>query len=184
MYILNSSDEVKYFVSELEKLSNIEKLQVLIPIMEQWSNNQINSENECNPNLIDDEKLIIFNPTSIDRDISLGTSFASVFYVILQRLGVSVSEVVENDFDSQLKHSKKELDLLSYFEKLSFKDKIDVITEIILLVNIYSFDENSDSIFDAELQETDLDTAKKIMNYKKELFSNNGQTTFPYDIKE
>ena len=172
------------YISELDKLSNIEKLQVLIPIMEQWSNNQINSENECNPNLVDDEKLIIFNPTSIDRDISLGNSFAGLFYVILQRLGVSVSEVVENDFDSYLKHGKKELDLLSYFEKLSFKDKIDTITEIILLVNIYSFDENSDSIFDSELQETDLDTAKKIMEYKKKLFPDNKQINFPYNIKE
>ena len=67
MYLKNTSDEVKKITEKIKELDNENKLKFISYVLNLWDNNQINSLNETNPDLLDDSICIdIFNPSSID----------------------------------------------------------------------------------------------------------------------
>ena len=67
MYLKNTSNEVKELVLKINQLDKENKLKFIDNIFNLWDKNQINSLNEVNPNLLDDNiDTEIFNPSSID----------------------------------------------------------------------------------------------------------------------
>lgn len=182
MFIINSSREVKTIMECVDSLKDYQKLQVFIPIFEQWSNNQINDKNEANPDLIDEEEIIIFNPSSIELDNVFGISLVGEIYLFLvQKYSIKASEIVSESFDMQLVHDREELQVLKKFERLSFKDKIDVVVEIILLLGNFKIKGAGNEIMDSKIC---FDIARKILDYKKEIFPYDEQESFPYDLKD
>ena len=54
MYLKNTSNEVKEITEKINELDNENKLKFISYVLNLWNNNQINSLNETNPDLLDD----------------------------------------------------------------------------------------------------------------------------------
>ena len=66
MYLKNAANEVKEITEKINELDMENKLKFISYVLNLWDNNQINSLNETNPDLLDDGSCIdIFNPSSI-----------------------------------------------------------------------------------------------------------------------
>lgn len=119
MYLKNTSNEVKELMEKIYELDNEKKLKIISYIFELWDRNQINSLNDDNPNLLDDSvDIVIFNPSSIDypylvNEIKGYWSYKYKFYRFYQ-----------NEYK----------ELISLFERLSFKDKKNILIELFLIL--------------------------------------------------
>lgn len=117
MYLKNTSNDVKKIIKKIGELDKINKLKFITYILNLWNNNQINSLNEINPDLLDDSVDInIFNPSSIGYPdlVKMLKEYWNHFYQI---------------YRFYLKEYK---DLITLFERLSFKEKKDILSEIFL----------------------------------------------------
>lgn len=117
MYLKNTSNDVKKIMEKIGELDKINKLKFITYILNLWNNNQINSLNEINPDLLDDSiDINIFNPSSIGYPdlVKMLKEYWNHFYQI---------------YRFYLKEYK---DLITLFEKLSFKEKKDILSEIFL----------------------------------------------------
>ncbi len=117
MYLKNTSNDVKKIMEKIGELDKINKLKFITYILNLWNNNQINSLNETNPDLLDDSiDINIFNPSSIGYPdlVKMLKEYWNHFYQI---------------YRFYLKEYKE---LITLFEKLSFKEKKDILSEIFL----------------------------------------------------
>ncbi len=117
MYFKNTSIDVKKIMEKIGELDKINKLKFITYILNLWNNNQINSLNEINPDLLDDSiDISIFNPRSIGYSdlVKMLKEYWNHFYQI---------------YRFYLKEYK---DLITLFERLSFKEKKDILSEIFL----------------------------------------------------
>ena len=117
MYLKNTSYDVKKIKAKIGELDKINKLKFITYILNLWNDNQINSLNETNPDLLDDSiDITIFNPSSIGYPdlVKMLKEYWNHFYQI---------------YRFYLKEYK---DLITLFEKLSFKEKKDILSEIFL----------------------------------------------------
>lgn len=119
MYLKNTSNDVKKIMDKIGELNKINKLKFVTYILNLWNNNQINSLNETNPNLLDDSiDINIFNPSSIG-------------YTYLVKM---LKEYWNHFYQIYRFYLKEYKDLIPLFEKLSFKEKIDILAEIFLIL--------------------------------------------------
>lgn len=113
----NTSNEVKGLVLKINELDKENKLKFINYIFNLWDKNQINSLNEVNPNLLDDGiDIEIFNPSSIDYR-----------YLVIEN-----KEYCNYTFNLYRLYPKEYKELIPVFEKLSFKEKKDVLAELFL----------------------------------------------------
>lgn len=120
MYLKNTSDEVKKITEKIKELDNENKLKFISYVLNLWDNNQINSLNETNPDLLDDSICIdIFNPSSIDY---------------CDFLVAKLKEYWNYKYKLYHLYRKEYKSVIPLFEKLSFKEKIDVLAEIFLIL--------------------------------------------------
>lgn len=94
-------------------------MKFIIYILDLWDKNQINSLNETNPNLLDDSiDINIFNPSSIGEYYLVNQikEYWNIKYMLYQLY---------------LEYYKV---LIPLFEKLSFKEKKDILIELFLLI--------------------------------------------------
>ena len=85
-----------------------------------WYRNQINSLNETNPNLLDDGiDIEIFNPSSIGYP-----------YLVKEN-----KEYWNYTYQLYRLYPKEYRELISVFEKISFKEKKDVLAELFLILD-------------------------------------------------
>lgn len=119
MYLRNTSNEAKDLIEKINELDNENKMKFVIYILDLWDKDQINSLNETNPDLLDDSiDISIFNPKSIGE-----------YYLVNQ-----IKEywnIKYNLYQLYLEYYKV---LIPLFEKLSFKEKIDVLAELFLIL--------------------------------------------------
>ena len=119
MYLKNTSDEVKELVLKINELDKENKLKFINYIFDLFDKNQINSLNEVNPNLLDDGiDIEIFNPSSIDYP-----------YLVNE-----IKDYWNYTFNLYRLYPKEYKELISVFEKLSFKGKKDVLSELFLIL--------------------------------------------------
>ena len=117
MYLRNTSNGVKDLIEKVNELDNENKMKYILYILDLWDKNQINSLNETNPDLLDDSMDInIFNPNSIGE-----------YYLVNQ-----IKEYWNIKYNLYQLYLKEYKGLIPLFEKLSFKEKIDVLVELFL----------------------------------------------------
>lgn len=110
MYLRNTSNKV----NDLDKEN---KMKFIIYILDLWDENQISNLNETNPNLLDDSiDVNIFNPSSTQE------------YYLVNR----IKEYWNVKYNLYQFYPGKYKVLVYLFEKLSFKEKIDIIAELFL----------------------------------------------------
>lgn len=119
MYLRNTSNEVKDLMIKVNELDNENKMKYILYILDLWDKNQINSLNETNPDLLDDSiDINIFNPNSIGE-----------YYLVNQ-----IKEYWNIKYNLYQLYLKEYKVLIPLFEKLSFKEKIDVLLELFLIL--------------------------------------------------
>ena len=119
MYLKNTSNEVKEITEKINELDNENKLKFISYILNLWDNDQINSLNETNPDLLDDSICIdIFNPSSIGY----------------RYLVTKLKEYWNHTYKLYHLYQEEYKRMIPLFEKLSFKEKIDVLAEIFLIL--------------------------------------------------
>lgn len=119
MYLRNISNEVKELVLKINQLDKENKLKFIDYIFNLWDRNQINSLNEVNPSLLDDGiDIEIFNPSSIDY----------------RYLVIEIKEYCNYKYSLYRLYPKEYRKLIPVFEKLSFKEKKDVLAELFLIL--------------------------------------------------
>jgi len=129
MYLRNTSNEVKDLIKKVNDLDDENKMKFIIYILDLWDKNQINSLNETNPNLLDDSiDINIFNTISIGE-----------YYLVNQ-----IKEYWNIKYKLYQLYLKEYKVLIHLFDKLSFREKIDVLIELFL--NVEHDDLLSDNI--------------------------------------
>ena len=119
MYLKNTSNEVKEITEKINELDNENKLKFISYILNLWDNDQINSLNETNPDLLDDSICIdIFNPSSIGY----------------RYLVTKLKEYWNHTYKLYHLYQEEYKRMIPLFEKLSFKEKINVLAEIFLIL--------------------------------------------------
>lgn len=122
MYLKNTSNEVKELVLKINELDKENKLKFISYIFNLWDRNQINSLNETNPNLLDDSiDIEKFNPSSI--------GYPGYPYLVNE-----VKEYWNYTFNIYRIYPKEYRKLIPMFEKLLFKEKKDVLIELLLIL--------------------------------------------------
>ena len=119
MYLKNTSNEVKKIVLKISELDNENKLKFIDYIFNLLDRNQFNSLNESNPNLLDESiDIEIFNPSSIDYP-----------YLVNE-----IKQYWNYNYNLYRLYPKEYKELIPMFEKLSFKEKKDVLAELFLIL--------------------------------------------------
>ena len=119
MYLRNTSNVVKDLIEKVSELDNANKMKFIIYILDLWNKNQINSLNETNLDLLDDSiDINIFNPSSIEE-----------YYLVNQ-----IKEYWNIKYKLYQLYPKEYKVLIPLFEKLYFKEKIDVLIELFLIL--------------------------------------------------
>ena len=104
---------------KINQLDKENKLKFIDYIFNLWDKNQINSLNEVNPNLLDDGiDIEIFNPSSIDY----------------RYLVIEIKEYCNYTFNLYRLYPKEYKKMIRIFERLSFKEKKDVLIELFLIL--------------------------------------------------
>jgi len=106
-----------------------------ITIFEEWSNNQINNLNESNPNLLDDDvEIDIFNPEAIGFEEDMANNLAQYLFMLLEgeEITRAKSVIIDTTLSSYMKYSEQSKRLITLFSKLTFKEKIDTVSELLM----------------------------------------------------
>lgn len=119
MYLKNTSNEVKELVIKINELDRDDKLKFISYVFNLWDRDQINSLSEVNPSLLDDSiDIEIFNPSSIDYP-----------YLVNE-----INERWNYNYNLYRLYPKEYKKMIRIFERLSFKEKKDVIAELFLVI--------------------------------------------------
>ena len=119
MCLKNTSNVLKELIEKVNMLDKKNKLKFIDYIFNLWDRNQINSLNEVNPNLLDDSiDIEIFNPSSIDYP-----------YLVNE-----IKEYWNYNYSLYRLYPKEYKELIPVFERLSFKEKKDVLAELFLIL--------------------------------------------------
>ena len=119
MYLKNTSNVLKELIEKVNMLDKKNKLKFIDYIFNLWDRNQINSLNETNSNLLDDSiDIEIFNPSSIDYPYLLN----------------EIKEYWNYNYSLYRLYLKEYKELIPVFERLSFKEKKDVLAELFLIL--------------------------------------------------
>lgn len=165
MYITNVTDDVRILFENLDKVDDYNRLNFLLYTFNSLNNNQINNKNEANPNLVEDNHLIVFNFDNIGYSNEVCDIFLHYLVMVnniisYDKLYIDCGNVIGLNYDNRI---------ISSFEKLNFIDKIDVISELIIRYdNKTYFNEQLEVVsFDSELSGYDI--AYLIIKYKERL---------------
>lgn len=119
MYLKNIDNDVKEIIEKVNELDRENKLKFISYIFDLQDSNQINSLNEDNPNLLDD---------SIDIEIFSPSSFG---YPYLMN---EIKEYWNYNYNLYRLYRNKYKELISLFERLSFKSKKNILIELLLIL--------------------------------------------------
>lgn len=165
---LNTTDKVKKLYDRFEQLGTKDWIKFTIYILDKL-NNLINERNEVNPSTTD-EDFDIFNFETFGMNINDGLE---IIYYLINMLKDYVNENIVYSNHLIIVNYDDIKELLSKFEKLSFKEKIDVVEELLIRYD------NNTLLEDREFIIKLPDIIYNIEFYKKEV---NNNITFPYEV--
>ena len=166
---LNTTDKVKKLYDRFEQLEIKDRIKFTIYILDKLNNNLINERNEVNPHATD-EDFEIFNFETFGMNVNDGLE---MIYYLIEMLKDYVDENIVYSNHLIIINYDDIKKLLSNFEKLSFKEKIDVVEELLIRYD------NNILLNDRELIIKLPDVIYNIEFYKKKL---NNNITFPYEV--
>lgn len=142
MYNSKTSNNVIELMNMFNIADSDNQIYFIKYVLKRFDNNQVNEKNITNPSLLnDEEELEIFSPRVILWD-------NNIINKLIEYINIKTN--ILNHF------YQKNNKLLSLFERLKYKEKVDIIMEIILYL------ENKDFLLDLD----GYAIARRILNYK------------------
>ncbi len=132
MYITETTSNVRNLIEELEKKEDINKLKFLIYIFGLLNNDQINTDNELNPSLVEKDDMKIFNFESIGLSNNICTILLQYFSMLYNNMTNTKDTYEDNGNIIGVNYDKEDKEIISKFEKLKFNEKLDLFSEIII----------------------------------------------------
>lgn len=166
---LNTTDKVKKIYDRFEQLEIKDRIKFSVYILDKLNNNLINEKNEVNPSTTD-EDFEIFNFETFSMNVNDGLE---IIYYLIEMLKDYVDENIVYSNHLIIINYDDIKELLSAFEKLSFKEKIDVVEELLIRYD------NNTLLNDIEFVIKLSDVIYNIEFYKKRI---NNNITFSYEV--
>lgn len=168
MYITNTTDKVRDLIEELEQKDDLSKLNFLIYIFGLLNNNQINDKNEANPDLAEDDDMKILSMETMGLPNNYCTILLQ-YFVMVYKVKTKTDKIYEDNGNVfGIEYSDDDKKLASDFEKLSFNEKLDVFSEIVIRYDNETYFEEKITfvslVFDSK--SNGFDFAKKIQDFK------------------
>lgn len=166
MYITETTDNVRKLIETLLTKKDEAKLKFLIYMFDLATQQQINSKNEMNPTLIEDDDLVIFNL----EDVGMANNYADIYleYLVMtfNATATKLSKGYQDNGSVEgIHYNKFDKPLLSRFMKLSYNEKLDVFAEMIIRLD-------NDNLFEGKydmlsLNNNGFEIASNIIKLKK-----------------
>lgn len=166
MYITETTENVRKFIEELESKEDISKLKFIIYIFGLLNNNQINDKNEANPNLVDDDNMKIFSFSLLGFPENYCTVFLQYLAMVYNILTKRKNAYEDNGNILGVLYDEDDKRTASKFEQLSFEEKLDVFSEIIIRYDNETYFTNKITMISFDSQSNGFDIAKQIQNFK------------------
>lgn len=169
MNIANTTDNVIKLFDNIDKLDDIGKLRFLLYSYGMLNNNQINNKNEENPNLMEDDDLIVFNMQSLGFSDNYCTIFLQYLIMINNIINEENKIYEENGNVIGVNYNKNESKIISLFENLDFKEKLDVFSELFIRYDNETYFNKKITMLTWKDDLSGFDIAKMIQDKKKEI---------------
>lgn len=165
MHIENTTDNVRNLIKQLEIKEDLNKLKFLIYIFGLLNNNQINEDNEANPNLIDKD-IKIFTLDIVGLSYNACTILLEYFVMLYNGLTNTKKVYMDNTNVIRIEYDKDDKNLISKFESLSFNEKLDMFSEIVIRYDNETYFKDKITILTFDSKPNGFDIAKIIQEYK------------------
>lgn len=133
MYITDTTDNVIKIFDKVSKFEDSGRLKFVIYVFDCLNNDHINSKDEVNPNLIENEDITIFNLDMIGLNKNFAEIYLEYLTMVFNNVGTLLSKAYqENGNVMGIHYNKYDKTLLSIFEKLSYNEKLDVLAEMFI----------------------------------------------------
>lgn len=132
MYIAKTTKQVIDLFDKIENLDDNGKLKLLIYLFNEVNNNQLNSKNEANPDLVEDDDMVIFTFEDISVPENFGGNFLNYFILMYNHDNPTNQYYEDNGHVMGVSYTKEEKEVLSGYENLSFYEKLDALAELIM----------------------------------------------------
>ena len=166
MYIENITDNVRNLINEIETKDDLNKLKFLIYIFGLLNNNQINEDNEANPNLIDKD-IKTFTLDIVGLSYNACTILLEYFVMLYNGLTNTKKAYIDNTNVIGIEYDKDDKNLISKFESLSFNEKLNMFSEIVIRYDNETYFKDKITILTFDSKSNGFDIAKIIQEYKK-----------------
>ena len=166
MYITNTTDEVREFFEDLLEQKDSTKLKFLIYVLNALYNNQINDKGITNPELTE-EYTEIFKYSSIGLDDELVFALLAYLVVVYNLSNIGRDIYLDDKNIIGMEYDKKEESILSRYEKMTFKEKLDILSELLIRYDNFTYFEGRITFITLGSDITGFDIAKLIQDYKK-----------------
>ena len=166
MYITNTTDNVRELIEELEQKDDLSKLDFLIYIFGLLNNNQINNKNEANPDLVEDDDMKILSMEAI----GLPNNYCNIllqYFVMVYKVKTNINNIYEDNGNViGIEYSDEDKKIASEFEKLSFNEKLDIFSEIVIRYDNETYFNEKITMLTFDSNSNGFDFAKRIQDFK------------------
>ena len=166
MYITDTTENVKKIFDDVSKLDDISKIKFILYTFGLLNNNQINDKNEANPNLMDEEDLVIFNMAMLGMSNNACSVFLAYNIMLYNALTDTKNVYLDDTNVIGLEYNEVESDLISKFEKLTYNEKLDVFKELFITYDNNTYFESDINIMTFNSNISGFDIAKEIEQFK------------------
>lgn len=166
MYITNTTDNVRELIEELEQKDDLSKLDFLIYIFGLLNNNQINNKNEANPDLVEDDDMKILSMEAM----GLPNNYCNIllqYFVMVYKVKTNINNIYEDNGNViGIEYSDEDKKIASEFEKLSFNEKLDIFSEIVIRYDNETYFNEKITMLTFDSNSNGFDFAKRIQDFK------------------
>ena len=166
MYIAETTDNVRKIFKKIEQLENISKMKFLLYTFNGLNNNQVNNKNELNIDLMEDDNLIIFSLETIGFESNINTNFLQYNIMLYNRITKTNDLYEDNGNVIGLTFDENEKKILSNYEKMSFNEKLDIFSELIIRYDNETYFNDKITILQFDSRLSGFDIANEIMKLK------------------
>ena len=166
MYITNTTDKVIEFFEELLEQKDYTKLKVLIYVLNALYNNQINSKGIANPDLTE-EDIEIFKYSLVGLDDELVIALLAYLVAVYNLTDIGKEVYLDDNNVFGMKYDKNEEEILSKYEKMTFNEKLDILSELLIRYDNFTYFEERITFITLGSDISGFDIAKLIQDYKK-----------------
>ena len=166
MYITNTTDKVREFFEELLEQKDYTKLKVLIYVLNALYNNQINNKGIANPDLTE-EDIEIFKYSLVGLDDELVFALLAYLVAVYNLTDIGKEVYLDDNNVFGMKYDKNEEEILSKYEKMTFNEKLDILSELLIRYDNFTYFEERITFITLGSDISGFDIAKLIQDYTK-----------------